>query len=182
MTTEAKPPSTYARAEGTARQTVMQVGLGVAGYVLGSIFAAGAMGRISERVGIIHSVALAFLYGWVMQRLWLFVLLPAFGWAAGRFTEVRSLRFAVTAGLSGELFSLLLFTAVNGLDPLLDSPADLLARGVTLLLGMAVTLLAVSDGRRAAQVSQREAEAIAAKQKAEYADYLAQLEKKEPGA
>lgn len=176
MTTEAKQPSAFTRVEGAARHTVMQIGLGVAAYVLGSIFASGAMGRISERVGLIDSEAVAFVYGWVMQRLWLFVVLPMFGWAAGRFTELRSLRFAVTAALSGELFALLLFSAINGLDPLLENPGELLARGVTLLLGMAVTLLAVSSGRRAAAVAQAEADAIAVKQKAEYAEYLAKLE------
>lgn len=180
MTTEAKRPSAFSRVEGAARQTVMQIGLGVAGYVLGSIFASGAMGRLSERVGLISSPALAFAFGWVMQRLWLFVVLPMFGWAVGRFTELRSLRFAVTAALSGEIFALLLFSAINGFEPLLDSPADLLARGVTLLLGMAVTLLAVSAGRRAAQASQDEADAIARKQKAEYAEYLAKLEAAPP--
>lgn len=178
MTTEAKPPSALVRVEGAARQTVMQVGLGVAGYVLGSIFSGGAVMRISERVGFISSPALAFIFGWVMQRLWLFVVLPAFGWAIGRFTELKSMRFAVTAALSGEIFALLLFTAVNGLDALFDDPGDLLARAVTLLLGMAVTLLAVSSGRRAAQDAQGEADAIAAKQKAEYAEYLAKLEQK----
>ncbi len=178
MTTEAKPPSALVRVEGAARQTVMQVGLGVAAYVLGSIFSGGAVLRISERVGIIQSPAIAFLYGWLMQRLWVFVLLPAFGWAIGRFTELRSMRFAVTAALSGEVFALLLFTAVNGLDPLFENPGDLLARAVTLLLGMAVTLLSVSAGRRAAQDAQAAADVIAAKQKAEYAEYLAKLEQK----
>lgn len=182
MTTEAKRPSAFSRAEGVARHSVMQIGLGVAAYVLGSIFASGAMGRISERVGVIDSAPVAFVYGWVMQRLWLFIVLPMFGWAAGRFTELRSLRFAVTSALSGEVFAVLLFSAINGFEPLVDNPPDLLARGVTLVLGMAVTLLAVSSGRRAAAASQAEADAIAATQKAEYAEYLAKLEAAPPAS
>ncbi len=178
MTTEQKQPGMLKRAEGSARRWVLQLGLGVAAFVLGSIFSSGASSRLGERLGPFESETLAFLFSVAMQRLWLVALLPAFGWAFGRFSEGSPLRFALTAGLSGEVFHLLLLSAMNGFESLwLDVDAAVI-RLVTLLVGMALTVLATGAGRRAAAEAQQEANAIAEKQRAEYAAYLAEAEKK----
>ncbi len=176
MTTEPRAPSVFQRAEGGSRQVVLQIGLGAVAFVVGSIFSAGATVRLAERVGFIESEAVAFAVGWLLQRLWLFVAVPTFGWAIGRFTEIRALRFALTACLSGEVFAVLLFTGINGFEALVVSPADVVARLVTLIIGMAVTLSAVSSGRAAAREAQLAANEEASKRKAEYAEYLAKQE------
>ncbi len=177
MTTEAKP-STYQRAESTARQWVLQIGLGVTGFVVGSMLSSGITARLLERLGAIENETLAEAFTVVMQRLWLLLVIPAFGWAAGRFTQLVALRFAVTACVSGEIFSLLLFTAMYGLEGLTEDPGLVASRLVTLLVGMALTVRAVAQGRMAAADAQTQADALAAKQKAELAEYLAAAEKK----
>ena len=179
MTTETpQVPSGYARAEAGSRKAVMHVGLGVVAFVLGSIFSVGASARIGERLGPIESEAGALVFRWVFERLWLIAVLPLFGYAMGRFTEVKPSRFALTAGIAGEVFSVLLVTAINGLDYLVDDTAGLVARGVTLFLGMVITVRAVMLGRADGEIAQVEANVIAQKRKAEYAEFLAAAEGK----
>lgn len=180
MTTETRGPSLFQRAEGGSRQIVLLLGLGAVSFVIGSIFSAGASVRLAERVGFIESEAIAFAVGWVLQRLWLFVAVPMFGWVIGRFSEIRPLRFAMTACLSGEIFSLLLLAGINGFESIVENPVDVVARLVTLIIGMAVTLSAVSSGRAAAREAQNAANEEALKRKAEYAEYLAKQEQVVP--
>ena len=171
-----KPPSILGRAESGSRQVVMHVGLGFVSLVVGSIMSAGVATRFAERLPIMTSPAVSFAFGWVIQRLWLFVLLPLVGWTIGRLTEVKPLRFALTAGLAGELFGVLLYSAINGFEIFYEAPADTLARIVTFFAGLAIVVAAVREGQAAGRVAQAEADAIAAKQKAEYAARLAELE------
>ncbi len=183
MTTDApqRPASLFARAESGSRQVVLQVGLGVVSFVIGSIFAAGATTRLGERLGPLESEALAWALGWVLQRLWLFAMLPLFGYAIGRFTEIGPLRFALTAGLAGEIFSLLLMAGINGFEFLVEDPRAVLARLLTFFVGLAITLSAVLSGRAGAASAQAEANAIAEQRKAEYAQFLADAEAKKDG-
>ncbi|MGV3624317.1 MAG: hypothetical protein ACO1OB_26090 [Archangium sp.] len=176
MTTETKKASAFARAEGGARQVVLQIGLGVAAWVIGGFFQSGASARIAERFGFIENASIAFAVGWLLQRSWLLVIAPLFGWCVGRFTEIPSLRFAVTACVSGEVFSVLFYTAMNGFDTLLDDPPQMLTRLVTLFIGMAITVSAANDGRVASREAQLEASKAAEKNKAEYAEFLAKQE------
>lgn len=176
MTTEAKQPGVFARAEAGSRQWVLQIGLGVTGFIGGSILASGVATRLQERLGTFENEAAAFAFSWLVQRLWIFVLVPAFGWAIGRFTSIPPLRFAVTAGLSGEIFSLLLVAGINGFEFLVDDPKAMLARIVTFFAGLAITLSAVNSGRAAAADAQAEANVLAEQRKAEYAAFLAAAE------
>ncbi len=177
MTTETqKAPSGYARAESGSRKVVTHVGLGVVAFVLGSIFSVGASARIGERLGPIESETGLVVFRWFFERLWLIAVLPLFGYVMGRFTEVKPSRFALTAGLSGEIFSVLLVTAINGFEYLFEDTTALLARGVTLFIGLMITARAVMMGRAEAEVSQVEANLVAEKRKAEYAEFLAAAE------
>ncbi|MFT3708329.1 MAG: hypothetical protein QM817_11810 [Archangium sp.] len=173
-TTEApKPPGLFTRAEAGSRQLVLQIGLGFASFIIGSIFAAGATTRIFDRIGTIENDTIDFVVRLVLERLWIFLFVPACGWTIGRFTEIVPSRFAMTAGFSGEIVSLLLITGMNGLDFVLDSPRSVIARVVTLFLGMALTAAAVNAGRRANAAAQQRGLAEAAKRKDEYAAFLA---------
>lgn len=179
MTSEAeKKPGVFARAEAGSRQWVLQIGLGMTAFIGGSILSSGFSIRMLERVGPIESDAMAFAWGWIVQRLWLFVVLPVFGWAIGRFTSIPALRFTLTAGLSGEIFSVLLVAGINGFEYLIDDPKAVLARIVTFFVGLVITLSALNAGRSDAADAQVEANAIAEQRKAEYAAFLAAAEGK----
>jgi hypothetical protein len=180
-TTEApKPPGLFTRAEAGSRQIVLQIGLGFACFIVGSIFAAGATTRIFDRLGPIESDALDFVVRLFLERLWIFLFVPAAGWVIGRFTEIAPSRFAMLAGFSGEVVSLLLLTGMNGLDFVLDSPRTVVSRVVTLFIGMALTAAAVNAGRRAGQLAAQRGLAEAAKRKDEYAAFLAAAEGSAP--
>jgi hypothetical protein len=187
MTTEnapAKPGAmnAYFRADAASRQVVLQIGLGVVSFIVGSILSVGASARITERIGFIESETVALLLRWFFERLWLFTVLPAFGYVLGRFTETKPTRFALVGGLSGEVFAVLLVTAINGFDFLFDDVPALIARAVTLFLGLVVTTWAVQAGQEVSAEAQVEADAIAEKKKAEYAAFLAAAEGKGDGA
>ena len=85
MTTERRPTA-FARAESGARQVVLQLGLGTLSFVLGSLLAAGLVSRVADRVPAIESQAVAWVMDWVLQRLWLVAVLPAFSYLVGRFS------------------------------------------------------------------------------------------------
>ena len=179
MTSETqKPPSTFARAEAGSRQIVLQIGLGVVAFILGSIISVGAASRIGERLGPLESDGAAWVFRWFFERLWLFAVAPMFGYVIGRFTEMKPTRFALVALISGETFSVLLVTAINGVDFLMQDTSALVGRGVTLFLGMGLTTWAVQLGRDAAGLAQADANVIAEKRKAEYAEFLAAAEGK----
>ena len=185
MTSESpagKPPGrvaqAYFRADAASRQVVLHVGLGVVAFVVGSMLSVGASARIGERLGIIESEWVAMALRWFFERLWLFSALPAFGYAIGRFTEATPTRFALVAGLSGETFSVLLVSAINGFEFLVEDVPALIARVVTLFLGLVVTAWAVQTGREISAEAQAEANAVAEQKKAEYAAFLAAAEGK----
>lgn len=177
MTTEPQA-SAFSRAESSSRQIVLQIGLGVVAFVLGSIMSAGAAARIAERIGPIDSDVVAWTFHWLFERLWLFTLVPLFGYAAGRFTQVDPVRFTLLAALSGETFAVLLITGINGFDYLVEGWENVVARLVTLFIGMLLTVKAVQVGRAEAAESQVEATAVAERRKAEYATFLAAAEGK----
>lgn len=174
MTTEEHAPSAFARAESGSRQVVLQIGLGVVAFILGSVMSAGAAARIAERLGPLETAWGAWVFRWGFDRLWLFTVIPFFGYAAGRFTAIKPGQFALLSVLSGETFSILLITGINGFDYLVDDPKDVVARLLTLFLGMLLTARAVQAGRVVADQAQAEANVIAEQRKAEYAAaYLA---------
>ncbi len=170
-------PSAYYRAEASARQMVLTLGAGIVAYALGGVLTSGLAVRIAERLGSIHSPWLGFGVGWTLQRVWLYFVLPAFGWAAGRFLAVRPLRFAVISALAGEGFSVLITIASSGVELVATDLVDGLARVVTFALGVWLTVKAVQAGQRDAAAAQLVADALAAKQRVEYAAFLEAAEK-----
>ena len=175
-----KAPGVFSRAEAGSRQLVLQIGMGVVSFIVGSIFAAGAGTRVLERLDPIENDLVDAGFRIVFERLWLFVALPVCGFAIGRFTQIPALRFTLLAGLSGELFSVLLVAGINGFDFVIDDPRRVVARLVTLFLGLAVTMRAVLAGRAAGHEAQLAAQVQAEARKKEYADYLAAAEAKPP--
>jgi hypothetical protein len=175
MTTERRPTA-FARAESGARQVVLQLGLGTLSFVLGSLLVAGLVSRLADRVPAIESETVAWLTGWVLQRLWLVAVLPAFSYLVGRFSGLSLVSFTLTAGLAGEIFGVLLVGAIDGFEPLAASWQDVAARAVTLFAGLWVVHRVGLAGREEAAVDQAEALAVAEQRKAEYAEFLAKAE------
>lgn len=162
-------PSLFALGEAKARGGVLVVGSGVMAFTLGGRLVA----LLTDWIGPILSPTLAFVVGWGLDRLWLWLVLPLLGWVVGRLLHMAPGRFALGAGLTGELFSILVQSAGSGLGMVFLDGLDVVARVVTLALGLWVTAMAGAIGRRAAQAAQGRAEALAARQAAEYAEVMA---------
>jgi len=173
-----KLPGRYGRAEGAARRAVLFIGAGVVAYVVGGFVMNGLAVRLGERLGPIDAPITAWLLQWILLRTWLWAVLPAVAWAAGRYLEVSPYRFAATAVISGELFSLLLATASDGLEYVLGNPADIALRLVTLAAGGALAVIGAQRGLAGADAAQLAANAEAERRKAEYAEFLARAEGK----
>ncbi|MFO0595975.1 MAG: hypothetical protein U0228_11735 [Myxococcaceae bacterium] len=171
-----RPPGLFTRAEAGSRQVVMQVGLGAVAFVVGSIFGSGATTRIAERLGPVESDLVDWVLTTLLSRTWLFVFVPLFGYAIGRFTQISPVRFALTASLSGETFAVLVLAGINGFDFLIVEPKEVVARLVTLFIGMVLTAAAVRAGRKAHDAAELRSLAEAQRRKAEYAEYLAKVE------
>lgn len=173
-----KEPGRLGRAESASRRAVLLVGSGVFAFILGGFVMSGLSVRVGERLGAISNEAAAWLLHWILLRTWLWAILPFLGWAAGRYLGVQALRFAVTATLSGEAFGLMLATASDGLDWVMGSPGDMVARALTLVGGVGLVSWAVSRGLASADAAQAVADVEAEKRKAEYAEFLARAEGK----
>jgi hypothetical protein len=185
VTTSEKRPGIYARAEAGSRRAVLLLGLGVLAYFIGSVGVAGLSNRLADRLDPVESEWLAWAFSWLMQRLWLFVVLPLFAYATGRFTSIPPSRFAWVASLAGEGFSLLVVTAIDGVEVLIVDPREPVARVGTFLVGVLLVYRAGVLGRADAAADEERAKVEAEQRKAEYAEFLARAEggpPKEPPA
>lgn len=144
-------------------------------FVVGGVFATGLMVRIAERVGLVTDPTVAFWYGWALERVWLFVVLPAIGWVVGRFlSRVNAFDFAVVASIAGEAFGMLLSGGRNGTDFLFVSLGDTAVRVVSFGFGLWLTKLATDAGQRAAKAAASSAATLAVDRSAEYAAFVEQ--------
>jgi hypothetical protein len=173
-------PGLFARGEARARSMVIQIGAGVMARMVGGAAVGGFSGSLDAWVGSADHPVVLFVAGWMLARVWLWGLLPALGWGAGRVMEVRPERFALVAGLSGEVFDVLLDAAGGGLEAAFVDWPDVLARVATLALGLWLTAKAVGRGRHGAKVAREQAEAIAARNAAEYAEMMARACSEKP--
>lgn len=175
---EAKKPGVYARAESGARRAVLVLSSGVVAFVIGGFLMSGMSVRLSERFGPIESPLAGLVWSWVLQRIWLWLVLPVAGYAAGRFLESKPFAYALSAGLMGESFSVLLSAARDGTEFVFQDATDVALRVITFVVGIGVVSFAVQLGRNDAEAGQAEADVEAAKKKAEYEAWLAQTEGK----
>jgi hypothetical protein len=177
MTDQALPQdSVFARAEAGARTVVMTIGLGVMAFFVGGILMGGLSVTVAERFGAVHSTTFAFIAGWVYQRLWLWLVLPAFAWGVARFRPVRPLVFALVSAACGEAFDIVMALAMGDIELVFVDTLDVAARVLTFAFGVWVVLRAIAAGQADAARAQTEADAFAAKQRAEYAEFLARAE------
>jgi hypothetical protein len=171
-----KAPGLFSQAEAGARATIIVIGSGLMAFIVGGVVMSGLAARLADRLGTIEAPLAAFIVGWLLQRVWLWLVLPAIGWTAGRLLTVNPWNFALVAGLTGEAFGALLTTATGGVEMLFLGWADVAARLLTLAAGLWLTSWATEQGRAAAQAAQEVASVLTAAQKAEYAAFLARAE------
>jgi len=145
-------------------------------FTIGGVIVSDTTTWLGPELATITSPWVAFVVAWFFQRIWLWGVLPPLGWVAGRMLDARPERFALVAGLSGEAFSLLMATARDGVEMAFLDWIDVLARVVTLAVGLGLTALATQKGRRGAEAAQARAEATAVENAAEYAEMMAKAE------
>lgn len=147
MENEVSKPSPLRRAESSARQVVLAVGLGMAAYFLGGFFSA----RLGEWLFLDWKVELnagwaLTVTSWVLRRVWLWLVLPGGVYALSRWTTVPPLRLGLISALSGETFSVLLVVGLSGPEMLMENRAELAMRLLTLLIGVAICMAAARAG------------------------------------
>lgn len=170
----------YARAEAGTRHATLMVGLGVVAYFVGGFLTVGVLIRFGDVLGAAQAEWLVLCISWLLRRLWLFLVLPVFMWGAGRFLAVGALGLALTAVAAGEFFDVMIELARSGLQGTLPLPSDLVARAVTLLMGVALAHYAVLRGQRAGAAASEKARAKAAASQAEYDEFLRRARGEEP--
>lgn len=173
MSEDPRGPGLFTRAESGARATVIVVGAGIMAFVVGGVVMSGMAARLAERVGSIEQPIAAFVVAWLLQRVWLWLALPAVAWVAGRVLRVTPITFAIGAALAGEVFGGLLTAATGGIEMLFLGWVDLAARLLTLAAGVWLTELAAAHGEAAARVAQARSAVLTERQQAEYAAFLA---------
>jgi hypothetical protein len=160
----------YSRAEDVSRAITLTVGVGVGAAILGTLVSAKLLGLVESDL---QATPLTTMLVWLNSRLWVLLLLPAFGWLTGRFGATGPLTFGVVGALSGELFSFALATAGSELEWVIGSSSELVARLLSWVAGLALTVFAASRGRAARARADARAQAFAQAQRAEYDAFVA---------
>ena len=97
-----EPLGGFRRAESRARLPVIVVGAGLLAFTLGGVLASGGAARVAERVGDLEHPAGACGGGWVMTRVWQWVV-------------VRGCHFWVwSLGVGAMFFDLMIAGLVHG--------------------------------------------------------------------
>ncbi len=156
----------YTRAENGSRRAVLMIGLGMLSALLGTVLGRWVLMTAIETVPMPESETAAQVLGTLVVCLWAFTLLPVCAWASVRFFEMSAGQFALVAGLSGELFSLLLRSAAVGITNTFETHFEAALEFGAMALALALTWFA---GQQAARRLQRLAEAAAQRQAAQAA-------------
>jgi hypothetical protein len=170
---EAPRPGLFSRAESGARTIVIVVGSGIMAFVLGGVVMSGIAAPVADWVGRLEHPVVAFVVAWLLQRVWLWLALPAAAWVVGRVLRVTATTFAIGAALAGEVFGALLTAGTGGVEMLFLGWVDLAARLLTLAVGVWLTKWAAARGEATALAEQARSSALTAQQQAEYAQFVA---------
>ena len=132
----------YARAENASRKLVLMIGTGAMACLFGTIVARWVLSQFINAELVPDSETAAIVLGELMVCFWALSALPLAGWMSVRFLEVTAAGFTFTAGLAGEVFSLMLRTAVVGIENAFEGPTDLAMEIVLISLGFFLTWFA----------------------------------------
>lgn len=159
------------------RRFQLIVGVGFFAAVCGAVLSAGLNLRLNGKLPAIHSAWVVLLLDVAVSRLWVYAVLPAFCYGLARIFSVGSWSTPIGAAATGELFYLALDWLMNSFAGLFTHPSVLIARVVTLALGIYLGHLAVRSARASvdkADAAAREAAAAKAKQ---YESFSAEAER-----
>lgn len=156
------------------RRLQLVVGLGFGSAVLGAILVSPVTSRLDQPTG---SLLLSLLGYAALTRLWVWLVLPVLSYGFARILPLDPMGTAVGAGLTGELFWLMLDLVSGGLEGMLANWPLLVVNAFTLALGIFLTRFAVRRGRLGAERAQQRASTVAAQQKEQYAEFAREAER-----
>ncbi|MBK7858678.1 MAG: hypothetical protein IPJ65_08660 [Archangiaceae bacterium] len=164
-----------AAAETAVRRLLLMVGFGFAAFVGGSILAVSLTTRIATRLeGSSDTTRL--IAGFLIECSWVIVALPAIGYLAARFLEVKPWPTAIIGAGTGVLFQVALQYVSSGAEGLTGEPARQIGRLLGTALGVVLTATAVRHGRELAKISEAKARLEAEKKKTQYDEFVRQAE------
>lgn len=164
-------PSALNWLENASRRAIVVVCTGACAWGIGSLVRGELTALVTSWLEGGQTGLGALILYWSLSRLWLVVALAPLSWLAGRFVGIHPVAFVVPAALTGEALELTLASLREGAG--FESPEDLAAWGVSLLLFGAVPLLTYWRGRKAFERARAQSLADAAQRKAEYDAFLA---------
>ncbi|MBL8952779.1 MAG: hypothetical protein JNK82_18505 [Myxococcaceae bacterium] len=170
-----KPMKPLAAAETAVRRFLLMVGFGFMAFVAGSILGASLQNRLVPRLegaGPFLGIVTFFL----VQGLWVMIVLPAFSHIAARFLELKPWSTAVIGAGTGMLFQLALQYVSVGAEGIAGAPTQQALRLLGIGTGIVLTAIAVKRGRELARVAEERAKVEAEKKKHQYDEFVKQAE------
>src|SRR5258706_13370460 len=147
------PVKPLAAAETAVRRLLLMVGFGFMAFVGGSTIAVSLTGRIAARLEG-SSDGVRMFAGFLVEGAWVMIALPAIGYIAGRFLDVKPWPTAVIGASTGLLFQLALQYVSSGEDGIIGEPVRQLSRFGGAGLGIVLTAFAVRRARELARVAE----------------------------
>lgn len=164
-----------AAAETAVRRLLLMIGFGFAAFVGGSMVAVSLTSRIAGRIEG-SPQAVHWLAWFLTAGAWVLFALPAIGYVAARFLEVKPWPTAIIGAGTGALFQLALQYVSSGAEGIVSEPVRQLSQLVALVIGVVATAFAVKRGRDAARVAEVKAALEAEKKKTQYDEFVKQAE------
>src|SRR5436190_24167909 len=127
MTSEAPRMKPLAAAETAVRRLLLMIGFGFVAFVGGSILGSALQQRLLGRLedsNVAVQTAILFL----IQGAWVLFALPALGWIAGRFLEMKPWPTGIIGAATGLMFQLALQYVSTGSEGMLGDPVRQISR------------------------------------------------------
>jgi hypothetical protein len=163
-----KPPSAFKRAEASTRRLMLSLGLGMVSVFIGAVITVHTVDLLLPLVN--QNANLLFVLSILIERLWHWFVLSAFGYFAGRVLRVEPRSFAFVSSVSGETFSFLILMAMSGIESMNGS--DFATRAIGFLVGLFLVTQATRIGLKHASKTDQQALDRAKETKAEYDAFL----------
>lgn len=154
-------PTPLVRAETAARQLLLLMGLGFLAMVIGTVASGVIVNAVWQGVHGRGASWLLFTVHALSMRMWVWLVLPALAYGAGRVLVLRPWRTAAVTVTTGEVFSLAFRIAGSGLEGLYRHWFEMLLWVATSGAGVWLTARAVEKARGTAAQVQANRQALA---------------------
>src|SRR5689334_11577165 len=135
MTPEAPRMKPLAAAETAVRRLLLMIGFGFMAFVGGSTMAVSLTGRIASRLEGSSDWVRMFV-GFLVEGAWVMFALPAIGWIAGRFLEMKPWPTGIIGAATGLTFQFALQYVSTGAEGIFAEPVRQVARLIGVVLGV----------------------------------------------